>query len=179
MELESVMEGVQNNVSQIESICDSVVTAYTSVLDDVMQRIYAELQRDAVPTDTLERYCLELSNVLYFMGDRLENLGIRDDISKAMYKEVYNRAYLGNQIKDGDKRNKTTVAENQAHADEVAKTEATVNSIYARAYKQVRYKIDAGQEMVNTLRKIITKRIQEMQLSGAGMCSSLFKGEGA
>lgn len=152
------------------------MSSYTSVLDDVMQRIYTELQQDNLPVDLLERYCLELSNVLYFMGDRLESLGIYDDISKAMYKEVYNRAYLDNQIKDTDKRNKTTVAENQAHADEVAKTQATVNAIYARAYKQVKYKIDAGQEMVNTLRKILTKRIQEMQLSMSGGRGVMFTG---
>ena len=34
-----------------------------------------------------------------------------------------------------------------------------------RAYKQVRYKIDAAYEMVNTLRKIITKRMNEDQSS--------------
>ena len=164
-ELSTIMEQVRENVSQIESICDTVVSSYTSPLDEVMKKIYISIQSKDITTDVLELYCMELSNTLYFMGSNLESLGIRQDISKAMYKEVYNSAYLGNQIKDGDKRNKTTVAENQAHADECSKQEATVSAIYERAYKQVKYKIDSGHEMVGTLRKIITKRIQEMQLS--------------
>lgn len=172
-----VLAEVHNNVAEIESLSDQVVCSYTSTLDHVMQRIYEELQRENLPVDLLEQYSLELSNILYFMGDSLENLGIYDDISKAMYKETYNRAYLSNQVKDTEKRNKTTVAENQAHADEQAKPQAAANAIYARAYKRVKYKIEAAQEMVNTLRKIITKRIQEMQLSMSSGRTMMF-GEG-
>ena len=65
-------------------------------------------QKDAPATDVLERYYLELTGILYFMGERLERLGVQEDVSKSAAKEVYNR-YLNNQIKDVDKKNKTTV----------------------------------------------------------------------
>ena len=152
------------NVRYFTEVSDQVVKSYTGDLDSLMQDLYTVVtQQDAPSTDVLERYYLELTGLLYFMGERLEKLGVQEDISKSAAKEVYNKAYLNNQIKDVDKKNKTTVAENQAVAEENSKYEATVNTIYSRAYKQVRYKIDAAYEMINTLRKIITKRMNEDQ----------------
>lgn len=152
------------NVKYFTEVSDQVVKSYTGDLDSLMQDLYTVVtQQDAPSTDVLERYYLELTGLLYFMGERLEKLGVQEDISKSAAKEVYNKAYLNNQIKDVDKKNKTTVAENQAVAEENSKYEATVNTIYSRAYKQVRYKIDAAYEMINTLRKIITKRMNEDQ----------------
>lgn len=159
-----LLDQTNNNVAYFTNVSDQVVKSYTSDLDDLMKDLYTVVtQKDAPATDVLERYYLELTGILYFMGERLERLGVQEDVSKSAAKEVYNRAYLNNQIKDVDKKNKTTVAENQAVAEENSKYETTVNTIYSRAYKQVRYKIDAAYEMVNTLRKIITKRMNEDQ----------------
>ena len=115
--------------------------------------------------DYLESTYMKLSSILYFMGDQLEQLGIHNDMSKAAKQEIYNKAYLANQIKDSDKKNKTTVAENIAVAEQQSQYETIVNSIYDRAYKMLKYKIDAGFELLNTLRKIITRRMQEVDLS--------------
>lgn len=168
----------ETNVEYFTSVSDNVVKAYTQDLDALMEALYEKVIKEEAPaTITLERYYLELTNLLYFMGERLERLGIQDDVSKSAAKEVYNRAYLNNQIKDADKKNKTTVAENQAVAEECAKYENTVNTIYARAYKQVRYKIDAGYEMVNTLRKIITRRMNEESQSSFAPKTNFTRGE--
>lgn len=159
-----LLDQTNDNVRYFTEVSDQVVKSYTDDLDSLMQDLYIVVtQQDAPSTDVLERYYLELTGLLYFMGERLERLGVQEDISKSAAKEVYNKAYLNNQIKDVDKKNKTTVAENQAVAEENSKYEATVNTIYSRAYKQVRYKIDAAYEMINTLRKIITKRMNEDQ----------------
>ena len=80
---------------------------------------------------------------------------------QSIYKQVYNTAYLNNQIKDAEKKNKTTVAENTAIAENSAIYEGTVNDIYNKAYKIVKNKIDAAQTMISTLSKIMSKRIQE------------------
>ena len=40
-----------------------------------------------------------------------------------------------------------------------------MNSIYSRVYKQIKLKMDAGYDMVNTLRKVISRRMQEASLS--------------
>jgi hypothetical protein len=86
-------------------------------------------------------------------------------MARSAEKEVYNRAYLNNQIKDSEKKNKTTVAENQAVAEQESQYESVISLIYEHAYKIVKFKIDAAKDMVGTLRKIISRRMQEEQLS--------------
>ena len=160
------LQSVNDTSSYFEDTLLQIVTAHSDVLDDLMKNIYLDvIQVDYPSIDTLEKYFLELTNTLYFMGEKLELLGIRDTVSKSQYKEAYNKAYLANQIKDSDRKNKTTVAENQAVAETAALYESAVNDIYKKAYQLVSYKIDAGSEMIKTLSKIITKRLNEMQLS--------------
>ena len=163
--LTKVLDETEDNVKYFEGTLSDVVTAYTEHLDTLMKSVYMDIITVDNPSlDVIEKYFLELTNAIYFMGDKLENLGVKDDMSKAQYKEIYNNAYLNNQIKDAEKKNKTTVAENQAVAESAAIYEGTVNSIYSRAYKIVKYKIDAANEMIKSLSKIITKRLNEMSL---------------
>ena len=164
--LDQVLNETHENSTYFEDTSMRVVEAYAQNLDDLMKEIYTEIVLVDYPAETvLEKYFLELTNTVYFMGEKLEALGVRDDVSKAQYKEIYNNAYLANQIKDSDRKNKTTVAENQATAEKAALYESTVNSIYNRAYKIVKYKIDAANEMIKTLSKIISRRMQEHSIN--------------
>lgn len=163
-QLNTILNQTDVNVQYFNNLVKQTVDKYTKHLDELMQKLYKLIKApDNIDSDILEKYYLELTNLLYFCGEKLEQLEVYDDLSKAAAKEVYNKNYLNNQIKDSDKRNKTTVAENTAIAEESSKYEFTVNSIYNKAYKVCKYKIDAGYEMVNTLRKIITKRMQDEQ----------------
>ena len=165
-----LLNSTDENVKYFEEITDKLVSEQVNLLDKLMQDFYKR-QKDCkksnipVPIEELEALYLDLSNTLYFMGDKLEKLGIHNDMSKAARQEVYNRAYLENQIKDVDKKNKTTVAENAAVAEAKAQYESVINAMYERAYKRCKFKIDAGFEMLNTIRKIISKRMQEVDLS--------------
>lgn len=162
-ELDKVIETTENNVTHFTRISDDLVKAYTEDLDNLMQKI----NEDTVlkePTDReLEQYVLELSNMLYFVGSRLESMGIRDDLSKLAAKQVYNNTYLetGNTVSG----KKPTVAELSAIAEDSSRYETIMNNIYSRAYRQIKYKSDAAYEMLSSLRKIISKRMQELQLS--------------
>lgn len=159
---ESLLKHTKDNSEYFNSIINNTVLQYTKHLDDLMQKLYLYIKKSSeVTTDELEKQYLELTSLLYFCGEKLEQLGIYTDLSKAAMKEVFNKSYLNAQIKDTDKRNKTTVAENTAIAEEASKYESVVNSIYDKAYKICKFKIDAGYEMVNTLRKVISRRMQE------------------
>lgn len=161
-----LLDRTAQNVEYFNDVTKQVTEEYTKNLDKLMQEFY-KMQKDldSVSTDKLESIYLELTNLLYFMGTKLEQLGMHSDMSKAMKQEIYNKAYLDNQIKDREKKNKTTIAENQAVAEEASKYESAVNSIYERSYKIIKFKIDAGYEFVNTLRKVISRRMQETELS--------------
>lgn len=163
-----LLEQTEQNVEYFNKVTKQVADAYSTELDSLIRDFRQKQQQyDALPIDYIEKLYMELSGILYFMGDQLEQLGIHNDMSKAAKQEIYNKAYLSNQVKDTDKRNKTTVAENVAVAEQESQYETIVNSIYDRAYKILKYKIDAGFEILNTLRKVISRRMQEIDLTSA------------
>ena len=166
--IEELIEDTERNVEYFNEVSTETAIKYTDLLDKLMRRIYSNAVNKEATTEILEKYYLELTNTVYFMGDKLEQLNISGDMAKASEKEVYNKAYLANQIKDTEKKNKTTVAENQAVAEQESQYEAVVSSIYDHAYKMVKFKIEAAKDMINTLRKIISRRMQEQQLSSFG-----------
>lgn len=157
-----LMAGTDQNTEYFTNISDSLVNAYTVDLDELMKRIKLDTV-DTEPTDSLlEHYVLELSNLLYFIGQRLENMGIKEDLSKIATKEVYNNSYMDNLSREGKK---PTVAELTTMAENDSKYESVITNIYSRAYRQIKYKTDAAYEMLSSLRKIISRRMQEYQLS--------------
>ena len=164
-QMDEVVQTTETNVQYFTGISDKLVTEYTSDLDGLMRDLYQDaIQKDASDKE-LEKYLLELNNMLYFLGTKLETVGIKDDLSKLAAKESYNEAYLSNRMKDAEHRNKTTVAELTALAEDASKYETVLNSLYARVYKQIKFKMDAGYDMVNSIRKIISKRMQDQSLS--------------
>ena len=166
--VEELLKQTEANVEYFDKTTKGLVEAETHHLDKLMQDIYRSIIKkddSEIPLDSLSNYYIELTSLLYFMGEKLEKLSTRSDLAKAAAKEIYNKAYLENQIKDAEKKNKTTVAENQAVAEGASIYESTVQSMYEHATKIVKYKIDAGYEMVKTLSKLITRKMQEMSLS--------------
>lgn len=130
-----------------------------------MQAVYTDIISVPDPSiSVFEKYHLELSNCLYFMQERLEKLGSLDYLSKTKYKEVYNQAYLDNQLPDTTSNKKKTVNELVALSEEASKSEAITNDIYARAYKVLKNKIDAANTMISTISKSISRRMGEEYL---------------
>lgn len=165
--IKRLMNDTETNVEYFNSTVVQVVKKYSESLDNLMSDLYIEcIKNKNATTDVLEQYYLELSNMIYFMIEKLEQISVFADMSKSASKEVYSKSYLSNQVKEsGTGKNKTTVAELQAQAEIDAQYETVVSSIYDHAYKVVKGKIDSGKDMMNTLRKIITHRMTEEQLS--------------
>jgi hypothetical protein len=165
--VKKLISNTETNVDYFNSTIVQVVKKHSESLDNLMSDLYIEcIKNKNAVTSVLEQYYLELSNMIYFMIEKLEQLSVFADMSKSASKEVYSKSYLSNQVKEsGTGKNKTTVAELQAQAEIDAQYEMVVSSIYEHAYKIVKGKIDSGKDMMNTLRKIITHRMNEEQLS--------------
>ena len=142
---------------------NKVVLSYSGDLDALMDDLKIALtQPDAISTDGLERYYAELSNLIYFMADKVEKLNVFSDMSKATAKEAYNKAYLAvSTEKDEKGKSVRTVAENTVLAESDSQYESTINTIYNHAYKTLQMKIDFASEMVSTLKHILKRRVQE------------------
>lgn len=165
--LDVLVHNTTVGVKQYEDICLKVVKQYTDGLDNLMKDLYQDcIKPQNATTSMLENYYLELSNYVYFMIERVEDLGVFSDISAEAFKEVYSKSYINlSTNKDVNGKNKNTVSEIQAMANMESQYESVVKSIYERAYKIVKGKIASAQDMMNCIRKILTTRTSEMQLS--------------
>ena len=164
-EIDEIYNQLDANVDYAEQIAKQTVNTNTEPLDNLMAEIYDKIIAVEDPaTSDIEKYFLALSNCLYFLGDKLEKIGLYDDLSKAQAKEKYNSAYMDS-VNPSDAKKKVTVAEAQTSAENASTYENMVNTIYARSYKMFRYKIDAAQTMLSSLSKMLSKRMQDAQMS--------------
>ena len=166
--LNDVVKTVDNMQAEFTSLFDLILTGYTNDIDKVLKDINDNLIINKIcpSSDDIEIYMLKLNNEIYKLSDNIERIGIYDSVSKAIYKDCYNQIYLNNQIKDGEKKNKTTVAELTALSEQGTVYENLVNDVYNRVYKTLKNKLDAAQSMLATLSKLLSKRMQEAQNVG-------------
>lgn len=158
--IDVVVKNVDNISATIKEISDDFVIRYCDDLDNIMLKIRQLLTGNNNITDIeLEYYIMDLANTLYFTGSAQEDLGIKEDTCKAIRQEVYSKAR--------EQATGKTVADKTAQAELIAQTETITLAIYSRAYKKVKLRMDAGYEMLNSLKKVMNKRITEMELSNS------------
>ena len=153
---------VEDNSKQVDTIVSGIVTPYCKDLDRYVSFIAECLKDGQTPptTQELEDFCMNLSTYIYFAGGMCENLGIRDDIAKAVYKEVYNSS---RNAVSGTVQDKNTQAE--LHSQE----EQIISICYTRAYKIMKSKIESAQELLQSCKKVLSHRMQEEEMIHMGM----------
>lgn len=155
----SIKDRVETNSRQIDEIVNGIIFPYIKDLDKYVKFISECLRDGENPPTTpeLEDFCMNLSTYIYFAGGMCENLGIRDDIAKAVYKEVYNASR--NSIDKG------TVADKDSIAALQSQEEAIISAAYSRAYKTMKSKVENAQELLSSCKKVLSHRIQEEELT--------------
>ena len=150
---------IEGNSKQMDSIVNDIISTYVEDLDKYVEHIDLRLcEVENPPTDAeLESFCLNLSTLIYFAGGMCEQLGIRDDIAKAVYKEMYNTSR--DNITQGTVQDKNTLAELASQQEQL------VSICYTRAYKIVKSKVDNAQELLSACKKAVSRRMQEQQLT--------------
>ena len=161
-ELDKVMD-IQDDVEEkskvIDTIVEGIIQPYCKDLDNYVLFIKDCLKDGENPptTDELDDFCLNLSTYIYFAGGMTEQLGIRDDISKAVYKEMYHTARAS--------QDKGTVADKDSLAELASQEQYIVSSAYTRAYKILKSKVENAQELLSSVKKVLSRRIQEAALT--------------
>ena len=100
---------------------------------------------------------MNLSTLIYFAGGMCEQLGIRDDISRSVYKEVYHTARAAQN--DGTISDKDSLAELQSQQEQIT------NICYSRAYKIMKSKVENAQELLGSCKKVLSRRMAEAELT--------------
>lgn len=157
--IKNIRNRIENNSVQIDEIVSGIIQPYCKDLDNYVLFVKECLADGENPPTTteLEDWCLNLSTYIYFAGGLCENLGVRDDIAKAVYKEVYNASR--NSLEKG------TVADKDSIAVLQSQEEAIISAAYTRAYKIMKSKVENAQELLGSCKKVLSHRIQEESLT--------------
>ena len=155
----AIQSKVEEHSETIMKIVDEIIDPYCRDLDNYVEFIRECLKDGERPptSDELDDFCLNLSTLIYFAGGMCEQLGVRDDISKAVYKEVYNTARTT--------QNVGTVADKDSVAELYAQQEQITNVCYNRAYKIVKAKVENAQELLSSCKKVLSRRMTEFELT--------------
>lgn len=157
--LELIKGRVETNSRELDKIVNEIIKPYVQDLDEYVLFIKECLRDGQNPptTEELEDFCMNLSTYIYFAGGLCEQLGVRDDIAKAVYKEVYNT--------NRDAQSSGTVADKNTLAEIASQEEALISSAYTRAYKTVKGKVENAQELLQSCKKVLSHRMQEESLT--------------
>jgi len=160
--IQALRDKIENNSQELQDTIDSIIEPYTKELDeyvDWVKSIITDYKKP--PTNAeLDDFILNLSVFIYSASGMQEQLGIRDDIAKAVYKEMYHSAR--------DSIDKGTVADKNSLAELATQEESIVSMLYKRAYGIVKAKVEAAQEILSSIKKIISRRMTEMELTRIG-----------
>lgn len=160
--LNSIKLRVESNSDILGKVVEDIIRPYCSDLDNYVAFVRDCLKDGDNPASNqeLEDFCMNLSTYIYYASGAVETLGIRDDISKALWKEIYHST-----------RNETTggtVADKDSKAELASQQEQLTNICYNRAYRIMKAKVDSAQELLQSAKKVLSHRMQEMELTKLG-----------
>lgn len=153
---------IESDAELLNNVIYKIIKSYCNSLDNYVEFITNILHDSENPptTEELEDFCMHLSTDIYWAAGMCEQLGIRDDIAKALYKETYNNAR--------DKQDKGTVADKNALAELESQQEYLTSVCYTRAYKIMKAKVENAQELLSSIKKVLSHRIQQEELTRIG-----------
>lgn len=159
MKKEEVLnQAILENSKIIEDIVFDIVKQYTEPLDNIMRTCRTIFNsNDTISNQELEDLLSQLPTTLYFVNEGQERIGLKQDVAEMVKKEKYNIA-----------RDKATgtIADKNNTAEGATLNEALNQVIYQRSYKMIRSKVEMGQEMINSLKRIFDARMMDYQIGG-------------
>lgn len=144
--------------SDVQKMVSEIVNNACKTLDDYMKLIDEILcdKDQPVSDEELEDFTLNLPSMLYTVSAAREGLKVKEDVSRAIYKDVYNRVR---------EKARGTVADKDTAADLAAQSEAITVIVLQRAVSTIKTREEAAWEMLNSVKKVLSRRISEMELS--------------
>ena len=151
-------ERVESLTAVVRDMVKGIVDEACSDLDEYMKQIDEILcdKENPVSDEELEDFTLNLPALLYLVSSRREELRIKEDVAKAVHKDVYNRVR---------EKAQGTVADKDTAADLAAQSEAITVIVLQRAGSTIKTREEAAWEMLNSVKKVLTRRTAELELT--------------
>ncbi len=146
---------LQNKTEQyselINPIIDRVIKPYTRDLDKYMEKANNLIDSDTPITDAdLDNIILILPKLIYWASEGIENIGIKEDLSKSMRDEEFIKAYA-NKIGSISQKNMETSLD--------VINEELSHLIYSHSKNKLKLKVSYAIEMLQSAKKIASKRM--------------------
>lgn len=154
---EIINQRIVENSKLIEDIVYDITRQYTKPLDDIMITCRAIFtSEDKITNEEIEDLLTQLPTALYFVNEGQEFVGLKEDVAKMVKMENYNIARA---------KAVGTVADKNSTAEGAVINEEINRIIYQRSYKMIKSKVEMGQEMINSLKRVFDARMNDLDLS--------------
>lgn len=154
-----ILEKVDISSEEIEKIIKAIVDKHCFNLTKLVNQIknIMTTSDDDLTDSEIDDLLIQLPLALYEVSDEQEYLGIKDDISTALTKELYNKVYQSSEGK---------VAEKTATAELATQKQSIISAAISRSYRIVKSKVEAAYELLNGIKKIQNRRIAYKEMRG-------------
>ena len=154
-----IINHVENDSVLIDDVVTKVMNDYTGKINEYIDSIKTFLEEgtESLSLDDMNRISLRAASYLFFMSDNVCKASIRNSIAEQVRNERYNQEYCS--LTSG------TIADRTAKASEAVKQEEVVNIIFDKVYRTMKLKYSALEKLADTIRKIQTVKVNEMQIS--------------
>lgn len=159
--VKDILKQNNDNTQYFSNLVEDMVNKYTGGLDELMTNIQTAITDPKNPiTDyELESAILKLPNYLYFCGQAIENLSVKQDIAKSIKQNKYSEFHMNTS---------GTIADKDAKASSEVLYEQIITDIFSRSTKKVSRRIEAGYEMLSACKKVLQRRMLEIERTKVG-----------
>lgn len=154
-----ILKKVDISSEEIEKIIKAIVDKHCFDLTKLVNQIknIMTTSDDDLTDSEIDDLLIQLPLALYEVSDEQEYLGMKDDISTTLTKELYNKVYQSSEGK---------VAEKTAMAELATQKQSIISAAISRSYKIVKSKVEAAYELLNGIKKIQNRRIVYKEMRG-------------
>lgn len=147
---------IEQDAKSIDAMVNQIVENSTKETDEYIENIKRELDVADLSISELNRILIKLSMYYYYLAREQEMVGIRQDIAAIYEKEKYNLHFMGAV---------GTVASKTSQAEEKTKEERVIALVWEKSYKILKNKYTSLGVFVDAVKKIITTKIKELELT--------------
>lgn len=159
--LSKLIKEVKEESSPVVKLSNQLIEDYSKDLDsaiselDMIMESIGENSIEDIPDSQIEYYCVKIPALMYYAGQRVEELGMQADLASNAKKTAQNEAML---------KVTGTVQEKKARVEQITEDKALVEAIYRRAYNSLKVKLEMAEKVYSGLKRALSKRIAEVDL---------------
>lgn len=148
---------LDNAESIIGTTIINSVNELTNELDELMEMMHKKINKEGyeISDKELEKLIIRLPILIYELNNVLMKVGIKEDLSKIIKQTNYNEAFV---VQEG------TIADKKSGAELAIKEEMLLETTWKRSVKIISQKMDIAQELLSSVKKILSKRMEEISL---------------